>query len=120
MRSRIALANAAAPAMVVPTSVQLGVTPFAVVKLRVAQFLANLWQEEPMARAPTPSSRQPSTTSDRHRWCSAVLRRLRVERGANGEASSVMATGSDRWLMAKKYGRLCPSERVAKGLQSME
>jgi hypothetical protein len=89
----------------------------------VAQFLANLWQDpaqEPMARAPTPSSRQPSTTSDRHRWCSAVLGRLQVERGANGEASSVMAMGSDRWLMAKKYGRLCPSERVAKGLQSLE
>ena len=31
-----------------------------------------------------------------------------------------MAMGSDRWLMAEKYGRLCPSERVAKGLQSLE
>jgi hypothetical protein len=27
-----------------------------------------------------------------HPWCIAVLRRLRVERRANGEASSVMAS----------------------------
>lgn len=42
MRSRIALANAAAPAMVVPTSVQLGVTPFAVVDVETTGFSPRL------------------------------------------------------------------------------
>jgi DNA polymerase III epsilon subunit family exonuclease len=42
MRSRIALANAAAPAMVIPTSVQLGVTPFAVVDVETTGFSPRL------------------------------------------------------------------------------
>ena len=42
MRSRIALANAAAPAMVVPTSVQLGMTPFAVVDVETTGFSPRL------------------------------------------------------------------------------
>ena len=78
--------------------------------------------QEPMARAPTPSSRQPSTTSDRHRRWSAVLPSddcgSSVERTA--KRHPFMAMGSDRGLMAEKYGRLCPSGRVVKGCSPLE
>ena len=69
------------------------------VRMRVAQFLANFWQGRLRSRrcavvlapTPTPSSRQPSTTSHWHLRCIALLGRFRVERRASGEASSVMA-----------------------------
>jgi DNA polymerase III subunit epsilon len=42
MRSRSALANAVAPGMMIPTSVQLGVTPFAVVDVETTGFSPRL------------------------------------------------------------------------------
>jgi hypothetical protein len=73
-------------------------------RLCVAQFLANLWQGPCMAvygtsvgaivRQPRP---QATGTSG-----ALLLRRLRVERSANGEASSVMARAAlrERRLMS--------------------
>jgi hypothetical protein len=51
------------------------------VRMRVAQFLANFWQGRLRSRrcavvlapTPTPSSRQPSTTSHWHLRCIALL-----------------------------------------------
>src|SRR5512132_4471906 len=56
--------------------------------------------------APLPHSLAPAT----HRWCIALLRRLRVERRANGEASSVMAATAD-WV------RSCTSKVSSRGAQ---
>jgi hypothetical protein len=63
----------------------------------VAQLLANFWQGTLRGRQDhvrrRQSSRQPSTTSDWHLRCSAVLRRLRVERRSNGEVDQQPGSG---------------------------
>jgi len=64
------------------------------VRLRVAQFLANLWQVPRTWRLWNQCRRhRPALLGHRRLYlrCSALPGRLRVERRANGDALSVMA-----------------------------
>ena len=60
--------------------------------------LARTLHGRPMAQALAPSSGSLDRTQT-HPWRSAVLRRLRVERRANDQASSVMPSGVDGRVM---------------------
>jgi hypothetical protein len=89
----------------------------AVERLCVAQFLANLWQGPCMAAFWHKRRRAIAGSLDReqtHPWCSAVLRRVRVERRTSCEASFGLADRSRRSVGAR--GQCAHAARRARAL----